>query len=48
MLGVFYLIYVVVLGLIRPDMAPAPPRPTPLTGREIWGAIRRHGADRRP
>ena len=39
MLGFFYLVYVVILGLVRPDLAPAPPKETPLTGREIWGAF---------
>ena len=39
MLGFFYLVYVIVLGLVRPDMAPAPPQAEPLTGREIWVAI---------
>jgi tripartite ATP-independent transporter DctM subunit len=39
MLGVFYLVYVILLGMIRPDMAPAPAKTEPLTGREIWGAI---------
>ena len=39
MLGFFYLVYVILLGLIRPDMAPPPPHAEPLTGREIWGAV---------
>jgi tripartite ATP-independent transporter DctM subunit len=39
MLGFFYLVYVILVGLFRPDMAPAPPEAEPLTGREIWGAI---------
>jgi tripartite ATP-independent transporter DctM subunit len=38
-LGFLYLVYVVVVGMVRPDMAPAPPEAEPLTGREIWGAI---------
>ncbi|NWG23406.1 MAG: TRAP transporter large permease subunit [Pseudorhodoplanes sp.] len=39
LLGIFYLIYVVALGLVRPDLAPPPPQRHKLTGREIWGAI---------
>jgi tripartite ATP-independent transporter DctM subunit len=39
LLGVLYLIYVIVLGLVRPELAPPPPQRHKLTGREIWGAI---------
>jgi tripartite ATP-independent transporter DctM subunit len=39
MLGIFYLIYVIVLGLVRPDLAPPPPQRHKLTGREIIGAF---------
>jgi tripartite ATP-independent transporter DctM subunit len=39
MLGVFYLVYVILLGFIRPNLMPAPPQAEPLTGREIWGAV---------
>jgi tripartite ATP-independent transporter DctM subunit len=38
-LGFFYLVYVILVGWLRPDMAPAPPEAEPLTGREIWGAV---------
>ncbi len=38
-LGFLYLVYVIIVGLVRPDMAPAPPEAPPLTGREVWGAI---------
>jgi tripartite ATP-independent transporter DctM subunit len=39
MLGVLYLVYVIVLGLIRPELAPPPPQHHKLTGREILGAF---------
>jgi tripartite ATP-independent transporter DctM subunit len=39
MLGIFYLIYVIVLGLVRPDFAPPPPQHHKLAGREIIGAF---------
>jgi tripartite ATP-independent transporter DctM subunit len=39
LLGVFYLIYVIALGFVRPDLAPPPPQRHKLTGREIWGAV---------
>ncbi len=39
LLGVFYLIYVIVLAQVRPQVAPAPPERAKLTGKEIWGAI---------
>ena len=38
-LGVLYLIYVILLGLVRPDLAPAPPERHKPTAREIWAAI---------
>ncbi len=39
LLGAFYLIYVIVIAQIQPDVAPAPKHRHRLTGREIWGAI---------
>lgn len=39
LLGVLYLVYVIILGLVRPELAPPPPQRHKLTGREIWGAI---------
>ncbi len=39
LLGLFYLIYVILVGLIRPEMAPPPEKTHKLTGREIFGAI---------
>ena len=38
-LGVLYMIYVIVLAQLRPELAPAPPVAPPLTGREIIGAV---------
>lgn len=39
LLGLLYLIYVIVLGLVRPELAPPPPQRHKLTGREILGAF---------
>jgi tripartite ATP-independent transporter DctM subunit len=39
MLGFLYLVYVIAVGLIRPELAPAPPQRHKPTAREIWGAI---------
>jgi len=39
MLGIFYLVYVIALGLVRPDFAPPPQQHHKLTGREIIGAF---------
>ena len=39
MLGAFYLIYVVAIAQIRPDLAPAPPKTEKLTLREVWGVV---------
>jgi tripartite ATP-independent transporter DctM subunit len=39
LLGVMYIAYVLLVGLFRPDLAPAPPVAPPLTWREIRGAI---------
>jgi tripartite ATP-independent transporter DctM subunit len=39
LLGVMYIVYVLLVGLIRPDLAPAPPVAPPLTWREIRSAI---------
>lgn len=39
MLGALYLLYVIILGLVRPELAPPPPQRHKLTGREIWGAF---------
>jgi tripartite ATP-independent transporter DctM subunit len=39
LLGVLYLIYVIMLGWLRPDMAPPPQQRHKLTAREIWGAV---------
>lgn len=39
MLGVFYLVYVIFLGLIKPEVAPAPERRHTPTWGEIWGAV---------
>jgi tripartite ATP-independent transporter DctM subunit len=39
MLGFLYLAYVIVVGWIRPELAPAPPLRHKPTAREIWGAV---------
>jgi tripartite ATP-independent transporter DctM subunit len=39
LLGLLYLIYVIILGLVRPELAPPPPQRHKLTGREILGAF---------
>jgi tripartite ATP-independent transporter DctM subunit len=39
MLGFLYLMYVIVVGWIRPELAPAPPLRHKPTAREIWGAV---------
>jgi tripartite ATP-independent transporter DctM subunit len=39
MLGFFYIIVVIFIGLIRPDMTPLPPATRPLTAKEIVGAV---------
>jgi tripartite ATP-independent transporter DctM subunit len=39
MLGFLYLTYVIVVGWIRPELAPAPPLRHKPTAREIWGAV---------
>jgi tripartite ATP-independent transporter DctM subunit len=39
MLGALYLVYVILIAQIRPDVAPAPAETAPLTAREIWGAV---------
>ena len=39
MLGGFYVIYVVAIAQIRPDLAPAPPKTEKLTLREVWGVV---------
>jgi tripartite ATP-independent transporter DctM subunit len=39
LLGLLYLVYVILLGQIKPELAPPPPQRHKLTGREIWNAI---------
>jgi tripartite ATP-independent transporter DctM subunit len=39
MMGVMYIIYIVVLGLVRPGMAPAPPKGPPLTLRDLGSTL---------
>ncbi len=39
MLGLMYIVYVIVVGILTPSKAPAPPEAPPLTGGEIWAAI---------
>ncbi|KAB2851183.1 MAG: TRAP transporter large permease subunit [Hyphomicrobiaceae bacterium] len=39
MLGSLYIVYVIMIGLARPQMAPAPPETPPLTVRELWGVV---------
>lgn len=38
-LGGLYLVYVIVIAQIKPELAPAPAQTAKLTGREIWGAM---------
>ena len=39
MLGGFYVIYVMAIAQVRPDLAPAPPKTEKLTMREAWGVV---------
>jgi tripartite ATP-independent transporter DctM subunit len=39
MLGILYLMYVIILGMISPTIAPAPAHRHKLTWGEIWGAV---------
>ena len=39
MLGGFYVIYVLAIAQVRPDLAPAPPKTEKLTMREAWGVV---------
>jgi tripartite ATP-independent transporter DctM subunit len=39
LLGLLYLVYVILLGQLKPELAPPPPQRHKLTGREIWNAI---------
>ncbi|MGH6611295.1 MAG: TRAP transporter large permease [Burkholderiaceae bacterium] len=39
MMGVMYMIYIVMLGFVRPAMMPAPPKGPPLTMRDIGGTL---------
>jgi tripartite ATP-independent transporter DctM subunit len=39
MLGAFYVIYVLAIAQVRPDLAPAPPKTEKLTMREVWGVV---------
>ena len=39
LLGVCYMVYVILVGIFKPALAPAPPETPPLTAREIWGVI---------
>jgi tripartite ATP-independent transporter DctM subunit len=39
MMAAMYIVYIVVLGFVRPAMAPAPPKAPPLTLRDIGGTL---------